>query len=342
MYFSKKHSYWFLFLGILTLGTFVLNLSLGSVNIAFNEVLNSFINPKAITESHYLIITSYRLPKAITAILVGSGLGVAGLLMQTFFRNPLAGPYVLGLSSGASLGVALLILGSSSLNLFTNLTHNKWSYALFAALGCITVLTGVMMVSSKVKNSNAILIVGLMFSSIASAIVSILSFFASQSELQQYVFWGFGNLGNLSWEEIRWFTSIYIIGIGIGLFSIKALNGLLLGESYAKSLGHNIKRNRVLIIIATSLLTGAVTAFSGPIAFIGLAIPYITKQIFGSSNHKIIFPGVLLIGSIVMLLCDAIAQFPNNELILPINAITALVGAPVVIILLLKSRKINF
>lgn len=312
------------------------------MNIPFTEVVSSFFYPQRVTESHYIIINAYRLPKAITAILVGSGLGTAGLLMQTFFRNPLAGPYVLGLSSGASLGIALLILGSSSIDLLTGLSNHKWSYALFASLGSILVLAGVMMVASKVRNTNSILIVGLMFSSIASAIVSILSFFASQSELQQYVFWGFGNLGNLSWEEIRWFSLIYTIAIGISLFSIKALNGLLLGESYAKSLGHNVKLNRTLIIIATSLFTGVVTAFSGPIAFIGLAIPYLAKQIFNSSNHKIIFPGTLLIGSIVMLLCDCIAQFPNNDLILPINAITALVGAPVVIVLLLKSRNIHF
>ncbi len=339
---TKKHIYWFLILNIVVLMAFLLNLSSGSVTITFSEVIDSFINPTAIKESHYLIIRAYRFPKAITAVLVGSGLGVAGLLMQTFFRNPLAGPYVLGLSSGASLGVALLVLGSSSINMLSHLTNHKWSYALFSSLGCLLVLAGVMLISQKVKNTNSILIVGLMFSSIASAIVSILSFFASQSELQQYVFWGFGNLGNLSWQEIYWFALIYSLGISIAFFSIKALNGLLLGESYAKSLGHNIQLNRILIIVATSLLTGVVTAFSGPIAFIGLAIPYLSRQIFNTSNHKIIFPGVIGIGSIVMLLCDCIAQLPNNELILPINAITAIVGAPVVIILLLKSRKINF
>lgn len=342
MTFSLKHTYWFIFLGILTLTVFILNISLGSVNIPFFEVVSGLFQPNSIKQSHYIIINTYRLPKAITAILVGSGLGTAGLLMQTFFKNPLAGPYVLGLSSGASLGIALLILGSSSINLLSGLNNHKWSYALFASLGSLLVLIGIMIMASKVRNTNSILIVGLMFSSIASAIVSILSYFASQSELQQYVFWGFGNLGNLSWEEIRWFTLIYTIAIGVSLFVIKALNGLLLGESYAKSLGHNIKLNRTLIIIATSLFTGVVTAFSGPIAFIGLAVPYLTKQIFNSNNHKIIFPGTLFIGSIVMLLCDCVAQFPNNDIILPINAITALVGAPVVITLLLQSRNINF
>lgn len=338
---SRKHIFWFIVLLLGILVSFLINLAIGSISICFSEVIDSFFNPSTVKESHYLIIQEYRLPKAITALLVGSGLGVAGLLMQTFFRNPLAGPYVLGLSSGASLGVALLILGSSTFGSLQFLTLHKWSYAIFAFLGCFLVLIGVLMVSAKVKNTNSILIVGLMFSSISSAIVSILSYFASQSELQQYVFWGFGSLGNLSWEELRWFACIYFIGIGLGLFSLKALNGLLLGESYAKSIGHNIKKNRIIIIFATSLLTGAVTAFSGPIAFIGLAIPYLARQIFNSSNHKIIFPATICIGCIVMLLCDCLAQFPNNDLILPINAITAIIGAPIVILLLLNNRQVN-
>jgi len=230
--FSKTHIYWFILLYIGILIAFLLNLSTGSVPIPFFELIDSFFNPESVEKSHYLILQEYRLPKAITALLVGSGLGVAGLLMQTFFRNPLAGPYVLGLSSGASLGVALLILGSSTFNGLQFLSQYKWSYAICASIGCLLVLSSVIIISTRVKNTNSILIVGLMFSSITSAIVSILSFFASQSELQQYVFWGFGSLGNLSWEELRWFASIYCIGIGLGLFSIKALNGLLLGESH--------------------------------------------------------------------------------------------------------------
>ena len=338
---TNKHTFWFILLLLGILISFIINLSIGSISISFSEVINSFLNAETVKKSHYLIIQEYRLPKAITAILVGSGLGIAGLLMQTFFRNPLAGPYILGLSSGASLGVALLILGSATFSGLQFLTLHKWSYAIFAFLGCLFVLIGVLMVSAKVRNTNSILIVGLMFSSIASAIVSILSYFASQSELQQYVFWGFGSLGNLSWEELRWFTCLYAIGMGLGLFSIKALNGLLLGESYAKSIGQNINQNRIVIIIATSLLTGTITAFSGPIAFIGLAIPYLARQIFNSSNHKVIFPATICLGSIVMLLCDTLAQFPNNDLILPINAITAIIGAPVVILLLLKNRQVN-
>ncbi len=339
MNFSQKYSLGFTLLIISVAISFVLNISLGSVSIPIPEIIDSFFNTTTQKNSHHLIITAYRLPKAITALIVGSGLGVAGLLMQTFFRNPLAGPYVLGLSSGASLGVALLILGSSFFNLHFLITH-KWSYAIFACIGSFLVLTAVLMVASKVKSSNSILIIGLMFSSIASSIVSILSYFASQEELQQYIFWGFGSLGNLSWIELRWLATIYFIGIGLGAFSIKALNGLLLGENYAKSLGHNIQKNRILIILSTSLLTGVITAFSGPIAFIGLAIPYLAKQLFNTSNHKIIFPAVICIGCIVMLLCDIAAQFPNKDLILPINAITAIIGAPIVILLLLNNKKI--
>ncbi len=337
---TPKYSIGFILISLGIIGAFLLNIASGSVSISFGEIIDSLSNININKNNHYIIITEYRLPKALTALIVGSGLGVAGLLMQTFFRNPLAGPYVLGLSSGASLGVALLILGSSLFNSFHFLTSHKWSYAIFACLGSFVVLSGVLAVATRVKNSNSILIVGLMFSSIASAIVSILSYFASQAELQQYVFWGFGSLGNLSWLELQWLTAIYCIGIGLGIFSIKALNGLLLGESYAKSLGHKILQNRIIIILSTSLLTGVITAFSGPIAFIGLAIPYLARQLFSTSNHKIIFPAVIGIGAIVMLLCDTLAQFPNNDLILPINAITAIIGAPIVILLLLSNKKV--
>lgn len=316
---------------------------MGSVYIPLKDVFNSLIGSSTKQETWQHIIQNYRLPKALTAVLVGSGLGISGLLMQTLFRNPLAGPFVLGISSGASLGVALIILGSSVFGgVFMTLLISKWSIVIAASLGSFLVLLAVLMVSLKVRDTMAILIIGLMFASITAAIVSVLSYFGSAQQLQQYIFWGFGSLGNLSWDELMIFFIIYCLGLIISLASVKSLNTMLLGENYAKSLGLNIKRSRFVIIIATSLLAGTITAFTGPIAFIGLAIPHLTRQVFNTSNHKILLPAVFLFGAIVMLICDSIAQVPNSDYTLPINAITSLVGAPVVIWLLVRKRKMVF
>ena len=317
-------------------------MNLGSVSIPTKEVFKSIIGGID-NESWEYIIHNYRLPKAFTAILVGSGLGISGLLMQTLFRNPLAGPFVLGITSGASLGVALIIMGASLFSgIIATIFISKWSLVIASSLGSFLVLLAVMVVSAKVRDTMAILIIGLMFGSITAAVVSVLSYFSSAELLQQYIFWGFGSLGNLSWNELLVFFIIYLIGFLLSVMSIKALNTLLLGENYAKSLGLNIKQSRLLIILATSLLAGTITAFSGPIAFIGLAIPHITRQIFNTSNHKILLPAVFLFGAIIMLLCDIIAQLPTSDYTLPINAITSLIGAPVVIWLLVRQRKMIF
>jgi iron complex transport system permease protein len=340
---SNTYKLSFLVLILVLLVCFFTNISLGSVYIPVKDVFNSLIGSANAQETWQHIIQNYRLPKAITAILVGSGLGISGLLMQTLFRNPLAGPFVLGISSGASLGVALVILGSSVFGgIFVSVLISKWSIVIAASLGSFLVLLAVLMVSIKVRDTMAILIIGLMFASITAAIVSVLSYFGSAQQLQQYIFWGFGSLGNLSWDELFIFFIIYSLGIIVSLTSVKSLNTLLLGENYAKSLGLNIKRSRLAIIVSTSLLAGTITAFAGPIAFIGLAIPHLTRQVFNTSNHKILLPAVFLIGSIVMLICDSIAQVPNSDYTLPINAITSLVGAPVVIWLLVRKRKMVF
>jgi len=330
-----------LLLAVLVL-CFFINLSLGSISIPIKSIFNSLFG--TIENSTWeVIISDYRLPKAITAILVGSGLGISGLLMQTLFRNPLAGPFVLGISSGASLGVALVILGSGLFGgLFATVLISKWSIVIASSLGSFLVLLAVLAVSSKVRDTMAILIIGLMFGSITAAVISVLSYFSSAEQLQQYIFWGFGSLSNLSWSELLIFFIIYLIGIALSIASIKGLNSLLLGDNYAKSLGLNLKQSRFILILATSLIAGTITAFAGPIAFIGLAIPHLTRQIFKSSNHKILIPAVFLFGAIIMLICDSIAQLPGSDYTLPINAITALVGAPVVIWLLVRQRKMMF
>lgn len=335
---SKTYKLSFLLLIALLVACFFINISLGSVSISLSEIFNSLFG---ISENY--IIENYRLPKAITAILVGSGLGVSGLLMQTLFRNPLAGPFVLGISSGASLGVAIVILGAGVFGgALTTLLVSKWSIVIAASLGSFLVLLAVLAVSTKVRDTMAILIIGLMFGSITAAVVSVLSYFSSAEQLQQYIFWGFGSLGNLSWNELLIFSIIYGFGLLMSIVSIKALNTLLLGENYAKSLGLRLKQSRFVIIVATSLLAGTITAFAGPIAFIGLAIPHIVRQIFTTSNHKVLLPAVLILGAIVMLICDSVAQLPTSDYTLPINAITSLIGAPVVIWLLVRKRKMMF
>jgi iron complex transport system permease protein len=338
---KKSHKKYFILLVVLGVILFVLNISLGSVSIPFKDILNTLIGNTAAKESWQTIILYFRLPKAITAILVGSGLSVAGLLMQTLFRNPLAGPFILGISSGASLGVALLILSGSLFGgFFLARSISSWSLPIASSLGAFLVLSAVIIAANKVRNTMSILIIGLMFGSLTSAIISILAYFSEAQQIQQFLFWSFGSLGNLSWNELLVFIVIYSIGMLATLAIIKPLNSLLLGENYAKSLGINVKRNRNIILIITSVLTGVITAFAGPIAFIGLAVPHIARMIFTTSNHKILIPAVVILGAIIMLICDAIAQLPTSEFTLPINAITSLFGAPIVIWLLIRKKKL--
>lgn len=328
---------------LLLLVLLMLNISLGSVTIPLKDILASFFNAEVEKETWRYIILDYRLPKAITAVLVGSGLALSGLLMQTLFRNPLAGPYVLGLSSGASLGVAIVILGGAVFGgVFSTLFLSKFTLVIAASLGSVLVLLAVLATSFRVKDTMALLIIGLMFASLTSAVVSVLSYFSPSESLQKYIFWSFGSLGNLAWQEVFILVIFWLTGVIISIFCIKNLNALLLGEKYAKSLGTNLKQNRILVILATGLLAGSITAFAGPIAFIGLAVPHLVRQVITKSNHLVLFPAVALGGAILMLICDSIAQLPGSNLTLPINAITSLIGAPVVIWLLVRKKKLYF
>ncbi|TVZ55437.1 iron complex transport system permease protein [Lutibacter sp. Hel_I_33_5] len=338
---NKTYTKHFILLSVVLLVLFFVNISLGSVSIPFEDIFKSLTGGNAVKESWHTIIVNFRLPKAITAILVGSGLSICGLLMQTLFRNPLAGPFVLGISSGASLGVALLILGSSIFGvILLTASFSNWAMAIAASLGAFLVLSAVIIAANRVRNTMSILIIGLMFGSLTSAVISVLAYFSEATQIQQFLFWSFGSLGNLSWQELSVFIIIYGIGIIGTLSVIKPLNSYLLGENYAKSLGINIKKSRNIILLITSLLTGVITAFSGPIAFIGLAVPHIAKLIFTTSNHKILLPASAILGAIILLICDVIAQLPTSEFTLPINAITSLFGAPVVIWLLIRKKKI--
>ena len=321
----------------------VLNLSLGSVYIPTDYIFTAFFTETNINETWHYILTDYRLPKAITAILVGGGLSVSGLLMQTLFRNPLAGPFVLGISSGASLGVAFLVLGSG---LFTGLgvsaLSGPWAMVIASASGSFLVLLAVISAASKIKDAMALLIIGLMFGSLTGAIVSVLSYFSRADALQQFVFWSFGGLGHLSWTGVIILFISVIIGLVVAVASLKSMNALLLGPQYAQSLGVSIKKSTFLMVLATSVLAGSITAFAGPIAFIGLAVPHLVRQIIGSPDHKIMVPSSFLWGSIIMLLCDTVAQIPFSSMTLPINAITSILGAPVVIWILLRRKNLLF
>lgn len=289
------------------------------------------------------ILFNYRIPKSITAILTGSGLSLVGLLMQTLFRNPMAGPSVLGISSGAGLGVALLIMGTGVIGGISIADSNINLSILFAAIiGAFIVLGIILLLGSKIKNTLSILIIGLMLGALTTSVVSILSYFTKAEQLQQYMFWGFGSLGHLSMPELLLYFLFIIAGISAVIPILKPLNSLLLGENYAQNMGVNIKQLKKYILLIAGILTGIITAFVGPIAFIGLAIPHIARLVFNTSNHKILVPSVLLIGAIVLLICDTIAQLPFSEQVIPINAITSLFGAPVVIWLLIRKKNYNF
>lgn len=340
MNYTKRNTVLFLILTLGLICLFLINISLGSVSIPIKEVFKSLSGGTSSKETWEYIIVNYRLPKAITAVLVGMGLSISGLLMQTLFRNPLAGPYVLGLSSGASLGVAMVILGAAFLPLsLANFLLSSYGIVLASSLGSFLVLMAVLVVSYRLRDTMAILIVGLMFGSLTSAIVGTLTYFSTAEQLQKFTFWSLGNLGNLPWTSILILFLCVLIGLILSLFSIKPLNALLLGENYARSLGLNYKKSRLIIIFATSILAGSITAFAGPIAFIGLAVPHIAKLVFQTSNHTILFWSTILFGACIMLICDSISQVPGGDITLPINAVTSIFGAPIVIWLLIRKKK---
>lgn len=339
---KNRHTLLFSSLLLLLLLTLLCNISLGQVAIPVKEIFKSLFGGNASKNTWEYIIINFRLPKAIVAILVGMGLSISGLLMQTLFRNPLAGPYVLGLSSGSSLGVAMVILGAGMVPAFAaEFLLSSYGIILASCLGSFLVLIMVLIVSRKLRDTMTILIVGMMFSSFTSAIVGVLTYFTSAEQLQKYTFWSMGSIGNVSWQNILILTIAVILGLLLSLVSLKPLDALLLGENYARSMGLNISKTRYIIIIATSILAGSITAFAGPIAFIGLAVPHLAKLLFQTSNHKILFWSTLLIGAIIMLFCDMVSQLPGFDFTLPINAITSIIGAPIVIWLLVRKKSLQ-
>lgn len=329
---------------ILTLlAVVVMDILIGSVQIPVREIYTVLTGGEAANPGWETIIMQFRVPKAITAVLAGSGLAISGLLMQTLFKNPLAGPFVLGISSGASLGVALLILAGSALGfIFTEMSASgSWAMITAAIAGATMVLVLVLVISLSVRDSMSLLIIGLMMGSLSGALVSVLQYYSEAQEIQSFIIWTFGNLGGVHDQELLAMTIAVTLGLTASWYMAKPLNALLLGEAYAGSVGLNVKNARLGIIIITSILAGGITAFCGPLAFIGIAIPHLTRIFLRTANHRYLIPGCILLGAIVMTLCDMASQIPGSSRTLPINAITSLIGAPAVIAILIKSRSLS-
>lgn len=334
----SKNIILFIGLSVLLIVLFILDLLLGSVNIPGIQVVKTILGDSSNPVWH-TIIHEFRLPKAITAVIAGAALSVSGLQMQTSFRNPLAGPYVLGISAGASLGVAIMVLGIASFGGSISGIASSFSLAGAAIAGAMIVLIVVLAVSFRVKDIMTILILGMMFGSAASALVSVLQFFSSESTLRSFVIWTMGSLSSVAGMQLSVFAIVTGIGMLLSLISIRTLNVLLLGDTYAKGVGLNVTLSRVLIFTSTSLLAGGVTAFCGPIGFIGISVPHVARLVFKTANHAILLPGVMILGSIFLLLGDIISQLPGVDFTLPINSVAALLGIPIVIYVVLKNQR---
>lgn len=323
-----------IFLTMLFIIAFMADIALGSASLSLSDIWNTLAG-NSNDMIYREIILNHRIPKALTAILAGAALSVAGVMMQTLFHNPLAGPDVLGVTSGASLGVALLTLGASALP-FGFVAG--WGQVAAAVAGSIGVLLLVIIVSIRIPQTISLLIIGMMFGNFAGAIVSILQSVSNPDMLKLFITWTFGSLSSVSWQQMWIMAPVILIGISLAFILQKQLNVLLLGKNYAIGLGISVMRLRLLVIFATALLAGTSTAFTGPIAFIGITMPHIARGIMGTSNHRVILPTSILCGASTMLICDIISQLPSAQGTLPINAVTALFGAPVIVWIIIKNK----
>lgn len=321
-------------------GVFLLSLAIGSVNIPFGEVVTILLGGEPERATWSAIVLKFRLPKALTATLAGAALSVSGLQMQTLFRNPLADPFVLGISSGASLGVALVVLtvgmsGSAALLSVAGLLSNVGLVAA-ACIGAGVVMGAVLLLAQYVRHSVTLLIIGLMIGYLANSIVSLLIYFSAAERLQAYISWSFGSFGGVTWQRMHVLAPTVILGVVLALVLSKTLNALLPGETYAASMGVRVRVARFWIITSSAVLAGSVTAFCGPIAFLGIAVPHFCRGLLNTSDHRILVPSVTMMGAICALLADLVAQWPGSETVLPVNTVTSLLGAPVVVWILLR------
>jgi iron complex transport system permease protein len=323
----------FVALSIATVALFVADLLVGSVNLSVGEVWRALTGGECdpITRD---IVLKIRLLKAVTALFAGAALSVCGLQMQTLFRNPLAGPYVLGISSGAGLGVALFLLGAPLLGLSAHSFVQSLGIVGAAWIGAALVLTVVMAVSRRIKDIMVILILGMMFGSAVSSVVEILQYLSSEAALKSFVIWTMGSLGDVTGSNLGLMIPVIMVGLLLSVVVIKPLNLLLLGENYARTMGLNIERIRTLLLLSTVLLAGTITAFCGPVGFIGLAVPHLVRMLFATADHRVLMPASMLSGAVLLLVCDLISKSSA----LPINTITALMGIPVVIVVVVRNR----
>ncbi|WP_353717314.1 iron ABC transporter permease [Dyadobacter sp. 676] len=335
----------FSLLGIFAVAFFCLDIMLGSVAIPFKEVFRIVTTGESENRAWLFIIEKIRLPKSITAILAGCGLSVSGLQMQTLFRNPLAGPSELGITAGAGLGVAAVMLaGGSSASMYAISQlgiSGSWLVIGMASLGSALVLALILLIAGRIRDNVILLIVGVMIGTITLSIISIWQYFSQPEQLQEYIMWTFGSLGGVTGYHLYVLSGVVVAGLLLAFASSKSLNALLLGENYARSMGLTVGRTRLLIMLSTSLLTGSVTAFCGPIGFVGIAIPHITRSLFGTSNHRVLIPATCLTGTVLLLLCDIIAQLPGTQTVIPINIVTSLLGAPVVIWIIIRRNNLR-
>jgi len=323
-------------------GVFLLSLTLGSVEIPLRDIARILVGEEPARQTWTTIVLKFRLPKAITATLAGAALAVAGLQMQTLFRNPLADPFVLGINSGASLGVALVVLsvgvaGVSATSMLAGLgLLGNFGLTLAASLGAGLVLGLMLFVARRVPSTTTLLIMGLMVGYAAAALVSLLLYFSIAERIQAYINWTFGSFGGVTWSQLHALIPTVLLALAVAMTLAKPLNALLLGETYAQTMGLNVRRARLAIILSAAVLAGAVTAFCGPIGFLGIAVPHLARNLFRSSDHRLLLPACALLGALLALVADIIAQMPGTQTVLPLNAVTALIGAPVVAWVILR------
>ena len=336
-----KRSGKLIILVVLILILLILNLLLGSVKIPVNDTLSILFGDRS-NEIFSNIILKSRLPQALVAIVAGAGLAVSGLQMQTIFRNPLAGPSVLGISNGASLGVAMVVLMSSSL---AGVSLSRMGYvgdaaiSIAAIIGSLAVMALIVYIARKVKGNVTLLIIGVMIGYLVTAIVGVLKFFSSEEDVKAYVVWGLGSFARVSGDQMLLFVTMMLLLLPLSFLLVKSLNLMLLGDDYAKNLGLNVSRARTLVILNSGVLVAIVTAYCGPIMFIGLAVPHLCRALFKSSDHKVLVPATMLAGAALALLCSLVARMPGFEGALPVNSVTALIGAPIIASVIFRKRR---
>ena len=341
---ARRGAAWLLALAALVVLGFVLDIALGPVRVPLAAVGRILLGQTPDNPAWAFIVREIRLPKALTALVVGSGLAVSGLQMQTLFRNPLAGPSVLGLTAGAALGVAAVMLAGGGGGLAGGFAiralglGGSWGLVLAATTGAALVMALVLALAARVRDNVVLLIVGLMIASVTGAVVSLWQYFSAPEQIQEYLLWTFGSLGGVAGSHLAVLATVVGVGLVLAFASAKPLNALLLGENYARSMGLVVGRSRTLIIASTSLLAGAITAFCGPIGFVGIAVPHLTRALLRTTDHRRLLPGCCLAGAALTLACDCVAQLPGSQTALPLSVVTSLLGAPVVLWVVLRRQ----